>query len=148
MKVILVKDTPQVGQKNDIVDVSNGHARNFLIPNGFALAATDALVAQAEAEREKTLAERKAQEEALLSELKKVDGETITLEAKANEQGHLFEGITAAQIIAAINTEKATAFTESHISLKKPLKEVGDHALTVAVGEGEASVTVAVKATE
>lgn len=146
MKVILVKDTPHVGQKNDIVDVSSGHARNFLIPHGFALTATDALVAQAEEKREKQTAERQAAEEQLLETLKTIDGATITIKAKANEQGHLFKGITADEVVKALNDEKNTSFDVSHFSLKKPIKETGEHAVVVTVGEGSATFTANVEA--
>lgn len=146
MKVILVKDTPNVGQRHDIVNVSNGHGRNFLIPNGFATEATEALIVKAEAEREKTEAERKAMEENLLKTLASIDGETVTLKVKANDKGHLFEGITSEQIVSVLNAEKKTTFTASHLSLEKPIKEIGDHAIVITVGEGSATFTAKIEA--
>lgn len=148
MKVILLKDTPHVGQKDDVVNVSNGHARNFLIPRGFADEASSSRIAESEATRAQREKDREAAVETLLVELNKFDGETVTLKAKANEQGHLFEGITANAVVKAINDQKGTSFEAAHIGLKKPLKETGEHSVTITVGEGSATGAVVIEAEE
>ena len=95
MKVILLKDVAKVGLKDEVKEVSNGYAQNFLIQRGFAEAATTKKIEGAK----KKVAERSAQQEAdvnaLEEGLKKLKGEGLVVRATANEKEHLFEAVSA-----------------------------------------------------
>lgn len=103
MKVILLKDVKNVGKKGDVVNSSDGYARNFLLPRGLAKEATDSslhvLNNQKEAERRKKTAEIEAAQK-LAEELK---GKEITLKVKCGEGGRLFGSITGKDIADEFN---------------------------------------------
>jgi large subunit ribosomal protein L9 len=146
MKVILLKDIPKIGRKFDIKDVAEGHALNFLVPKGLAKIASPHAVAQINSEKERVKAEEKIQEELLLKNLDTIKVLKLVLKEKANEKGHLFAGITkeilASEILKATRLNLDTEF----IKLDKPIKEVGEHKVTVEAMNKKAQFTVVVEA--
>lgn len=146
MKVIFLKDVPKVGKKFETKDISDGYALNFLIPKGLAQAATKDAVKRLETLKAKDEAERKIQEDLLLKNLKEIEGKTITLSEKANEKGHLFAGIHKVELIPAIESQTRVQIHPDFILLDKPIKEVGEHPITVAVKDKKATFTLEVKA--
>lgn len=105
MKVILLADVKGVGKKGEVINASDGYARNFLLPRKFAQEATDAnmnvLNLKKEAERRKKLAEIEAAQK-LADELK---GKAIKIAAKSGENGRLFGSITSKDIADALNAQ-------------------------------------------
>ena len=79
MKIILLKDVTKLGRKFDVKEVSSGHAINFLIPNGLAIAATTESMKRFELERAKTEGERKVQDELFINNLKSLDGISLNI---------------------------------------------------------------------
>ena len=130
MKVILLKDTPKIGKKFEIKNVSNGYAQNYLIPNKLAEIATketEARIALAKSlHDEKT----KATEAELLKKLKGIKDAVITIEEKANDKGVLFAGIRGDELVSHIKKELDLDISPEHIVLKEPIKEIGEHILT------------------
>ena len=102
MKVILRSDVDGVGKRGDICDVSNGYARNFLLPRGLAIKATDGAVNQAASMRRardlRDAEDRSAAEEVARS----LVARTITISAKAGAEGKLYGSVTAADITEAV----------------------------------------------
>ncbi len=147
MKVILRKNVPNVGSKHDIKDVSDGYAQNFLIRRGLADVATPERIAKAQRSAEHTAQEKEATTEALKSGIASLkDGVTIT--AKANEQGHLFEGVHEDDIADALSKNMNVAVNAGSIVLDAAIKEVGEHTAAVKVGTESLKVTVVVVASE
>ncbi|MCR4334134.1 MAG: 50S ribosomal protein L9 [Patescibacteria group bacterium] len=133
MKIILLKDTPKVGKKYDVKDISDGYALNLLIPKGFAEIATEKAVKRVSVEKAKEDIEKKIQEDLLLKNLNDMNGIVIEMAGKANEKGHLFAGIHSAEIAPEITKQTRLIISPEFIKLDKPIKEVGEHEITVQV---------------
>ncbi len=102
MKVLLHADVPKLGYFGDIVEVKVGYARNYLIPQGIAVMPTKANIKAIEEERARKVEVRRLQREALVKAADRVAGAEVTIEANANEQGHLYGSITESMIAEAL----------------------------------------------
>jgi len=102
MKVILRSDLKGLGKRGDIVEVSEGHARNFLLPKGHAITATDGAVSQATAMRRARDLRDAQDRESAQAVASKLVSTTITIKVKAGAEGRLFGSVTAADVAAAI----------------------------------------------
>lgn len=127
MKVILRADVDQVGRRGELVDVSDGHARNHLIPKGLAMRATDSAEAQAEhmrkaAEVRDTKAIEAAQEIATALVPK-----VITIEAKVHDEGALFGAVSEHEIVAAVAAQTEVELDRKAITIDEPIKTTGTH---------------------
>ena len=131
MKIILLKDVQKVGRKYDIKEVSDGYALNLLIPRGLATTATPQAVKKVEMMKANDMTEKKIQGELLLKNLETIKNLTITLKEKANEKGHLFAGVTKEMLAEKILKETRLNIDPESIILEKPLKEIGEHKVTV-----------------
>lgn len=145
MQVILKGDVEKLGQRGDIVDVSRGYVRNFLVPRGLAEVATPSKLEEARrqmeeaAERDRRLAERA---EEIAETLNK---SVITIEARTGEDERLFGSVTAANIADAIERARGIHLDRRKVRLEEPIKSLGTHQVPVQVhGEIEASVKVIV----
>ena len=124
MKVILTERVPALGNIGEIVNVSAGHARNYLVPNGFAMVADDSnkrlLVAQ-----QKSLAKKmKAQKDAAIEVKKKIEGLTLELIKKVGASGKLFGTVTNAELAKELSA-KGFEVERRQIQLETPIKGLG-----------------------
>ena len=136
MKVLLRQDISGVGRRGDIVSVSSGHARNFLLPRGLAIAATDGAVVQATSmRRARDLREAADREsaQAIVAELAK---RTNQVQAKAGSEGRLFGSVTASDIAQAVSTQAGITLDRKSIEIASPIRTVGDHNVTVELFAG------------
>lgn len=145
MKVILLEDLPKLGKRGDVVSVKDGYARNFLIPKGLAVVATEEEISRLkeEALRKKEKEERKKR--ALLELKQNVDGKEIVLKARAGAKGKLFGSITTGEIAEAIKKSLGVEIDKKVIELNSPIKEVGEYLVRLKLGmgiEGEIKVKV------
>ena len=140
MKVLLYEDIKRLGWLGDVVEVTEGYARNYLLPQGLAKVATEAnirAIAQEKAKRgEQRLREQKRIEKAAEA----VDGAEAVLAARANEQGVLFGSVTEPMIAANL---RAQGFEVADEIVKMPehIKHVGTHDVTLRFAE-ELTATV------
>jgi large subunit ribosomal protein L9 len=147
MDVILLERVAKLGQIGDTVKVKHGFARNFLLPNGKALRATEAnkkkfegMKAQIEAQN----LERKNEAEAVA---KKVDGKSVILVRQAGETGQLYGSVSTRDIADAL-TKDGVSVERRQIVLNAPIKTIGLHVLPVALHpEVEVKITVNVART-
>jgi len=146
MQVILLKDVAGVGRKHEVKNVAEGHARNLLIPGGLATPATAARVKELEAQCTRSVEGRKLQTDLLLKNIASLNGTTVIIEAKANEQGHLFKGIHREEIAAEIARRAHIEIPAEAIRLGEPLKEIGEREISVSVGENKATFKLLVQA--
>ena len=145
MKVILLQDVPKIGRKHEVKNVSDGHAVNFLIPRKLAVFATNEATKRAKEGETQRAEGQQLELTALRAALKALSGKTIIVRARGNEQGHLFRGIDAEEIAKAI-ADQARLFLEAKaIELERPIKEIGEHALTIRAGGVSASITLSVQ---
>ncbi|EAX47329.1 ribosomal protein L9 [Thermosinus carboxydivorans Nor1] len=133
MKVILVQEVKKLGKKGDIIEVSEGYARNYLLPHKLAVAATDANVnafkqqKEAEARRQ----QRQLDEARLLaSQLAKL---SVKVAVKTGEGGKLFGSVTGKDIADALAAQHGLEIDKRKIELKEAIKALGTYPVTIRV---------------
>ncbi len=148
MKVILLSDVKNVGKKYDLVDVAPGYARNFLFARELGEAVTKTSAKRVADLQKKREVEAKRQEDLLEKAFAGVKDATITLKRTANEEGHLYAGVTKEDLAAALAKEIGVPLRAEHIDLEKPLKAVGEFTIHAQVGEKKAQFKVIIEAAE
>ncbi|HVS29451.1 MAG TPA: 50S ribosomal protein L9 [Solirubrobacteraceae bacterium] len=139
---ILLEDVESLGGKGDIVDVSPGYLRNYLLPRKLAQSATRASLEAARQRREsaeraqREAAERAQQNAALLTKT------VLTIFQQAGEDGRLFGSVTSQDVADAIREARGIRVDRRRIQLPEPIRSVGTHMVTVEVSDG---VTVDIK---
>ena len=141
-QAILLSDVETLGERGDVVDVSPGYLRNFLVPRKLAQPATAGSIA--EAQRRKESAERalqeasdKAQENAAL-----LSKTVLTITHAAGDDGRLFGSVTAQEIVDAIRQARGLRLDKRKVQLDEPIKQTGSHMVKVEVHDG---VTATIK---
>ena len=146
MKVLLKKDVENLGYSGEIFDVSAGYGRNYLIPQGLAIPATDSAVRQAAKWIEQAAARREQlrQEYAALTE--RLNGTVLTFEAASGERGRLYGSITTAEIADKLNEEMGLEVSRKKISVDgKAIRQIGNHPAVVRLdAEFQATIRIAV----
>jgi len=141
MKIILTKSVPDLGDKGDVVDVSDGYARNYLVPKKFAVKASDGALKQADAMRQaRAEAERKSLDEAqILAD--SLAGTRVVVAARAGDAGNLFGSIGANDVAEAIVKFTGIDIDRKIVAIDEPIKEIGLHEVTL---KPHADISVAV----
>lgn len=130
MKVLLKQDVPKIGKKGELLEVKEGYARNFLIPNGLAVEATGGTLKQLDEEK-KALERRKAKEKEEAQALAaKIKGVTVTLKHKAGEEGRLFGSITSSEVAEALK-QKGFEIDKKQVLVDDPIRLVGKYDVKV-----------------
>jgi large subunit ribosomal protein L9 len=136
MQVILIQDVDNLGAANELVNVKNGYARNYLIPGKFAVEANAANKKQLD-ERMKVRAKKEA---AMLAEINKVitvlKESPIKIGAKTGTSGKIFGSVTSLQIARAIRDQKGYEIDRKRITLPDEVKELGTYKATIDFGNG------------
>jgi len=124
MKVIFKADVKGQGKKGEVKEVSDGYARNYLIPRGLAVEATEGNLKQLASQKEKE-AERKAQQQAAAQEVAaKLNEMVLTIKAKAGEGGRLFGAVTAKRLAEELASQGVKVDRKT-IQLPEPIRELG-----------------------
>jgi large subunit ribosomal protein L9 len=146
VKVILREDMDNLGDAGEVVSVRPGYARNYLIPQGKAIAATAAHVRELEHQK-RVIADKVARERKVLeAERSRIDGVVVEITAQAGEEGKLFGSVTAVMIAEKL-AERGLEVDRRRIALAEPIKELGEHVVNVRLRHGiEATITVKVAA--
>ncbi|HLD52551.1 50S ribosomal protein L9 [Sediminibacterium sp.] len=136
MQVILIQDVDNLGGKNELVTVKNGYARNFLIPQKFAVEASPSNMKQLE-EKLKVKAKKEA---AMLAEINKVievlKSSPVKVGAKTGTSGKIFGAVTSLQITRAIRDQKGYEIDRKRITIVDDVKELGTYKATIDFGNG------------
>jgi large subunit ribosomal protein L9 len=146
MKIVLLKDVKNVGKKHELKTVADGFALNSLIPQGMAEVATAKVMARVELVRKQEEADKKVREDLLAKTLKSLHDAVVTVVAEANEKGHLFAGLHAAEIAPLVKAQTGIDLMPEFIVLDKPIKEVGEFKIDVKVQGQQATFKLVVKA--
>jgi large subunit ribosomal protein L9 len=146
MKVILLQDVPNVGESGSIQNVSDGFARNYLIPQGLAEMGTPGRIKQAE-QRIHAQQRKIEKQEAEMQDLSdRIDGLRVEIEARVGKQGRLYGSITAPEIASAVSSALGEEIDRRRVELSDPIRSAGEHSVAIhLVGRLRPSVTVAVK---
>ena len=146
MKVLFLVDVPTKGNAGEIKAISDGYARNFLIPRGLALAATPDVVRQAESAIRKKQAERDLTQEKLAGLKEQIEGIRVCLKARAGAEDRLFGSITAADIAAELSRAVDAPVDKRQVVLDKPLRRLGEYEVTVRLAKDlESHITVTIE---
>jgi large subunit ribosomal protein L9 len=146
MKVVLLKDVKKMGRAHETVEVSDGYALNYLIPNRFAQTATGGMVRTAETRKAKTVADREMRVKLLAQNLKQLKDARIVVKATANEQGHLYDAVGEEEISKAAKESAGIDLPEDAIKLERRIKELGTFEINVAAGDQEGTFSLVVEA--
>jgi large subunit ribosomal protein L9 len=135
MELLLRQNVEHLGRVGDVVKVKPGFARNYLLPMGLAVPVTKANLAEIEHARAVALAEEQARMATYKELVQKLAETSVTVEGRANEEGHLFGSVNQAQIALALR-EKGFAIDEKMVRLEQPLKEIGVFDVTLHLHQG------------
>src|ERR687886_1635040 len=141
-QAILLKDVENVGDRGEVVEVSPGYLRNFLLPRKLAQAATPASIADAKRRMEaqeraaRELAERAQENAALLSRT------VLTIPQPAGDDGRLFGSVTAQDVVEAVRQARGIKLDRRKVHLDQPIRTTGTHMVAIEVHDG---VTAQVK---
>ena len=147
MKVILLKEIKNLGKRGEIKEITDGYARNFLLPQKLAELATPANQRQLAQEQARQAAAGRKQTDQLKQLVEKIDSLRLEAVMPSNPAGHLFGSVNEQKIIDLLK-EKDIEITKKQIILAKPIKQVGSHRVVIDLGEGIGSgeIILAVKA--
>ncbi len=136
MKVLLRSDVKGVGRRGDVVDVKSGFARNFLMPNGQALAATDSMALQAASMRKARDLRDAQSREAAETQRGVIEKASLSIAARAGANGRLFGSVTESDVVNAIRTATSISLERGQITLTEHIKELGTSSATVELFDG------------
>ncbi|WP_058486055.1 50S ribosomal protein L9 [Defluviitalea phaphyphila] len=131
MKIILLQDVKKHGKKGDIINVSDGYARNYLIPKGLGIEATKAAINDLNLKK-KAEARRKQEELDKANKLKdEMKDKIVTIKVKSGEGGRLFGSVTSKEISVAAKKQLNLTFDKKKILLDEPIKSLGNHIVSI-----------------
>jgi len=135
MKVIFLKDVPNVARTGEIREVASGYGRNFLIPQGLALLANSSAIRLVETQH-RTKARHQAESESEFLELaKQLDGKEITLEARVGAKDRLYGSITTADIAAKLQDSARLVVDKRKVELAEPIRHLGSYEVVVRLAK-------------
>ena len=132
MKVVLRSTVEGLGKRGEIIDVSDGHGRNYLIPKGLAMRATDGVeresVAMRRVENQRDTANREAAQELA----NRIGATPFTIAARASDEGRLFGSVGPNEIVGAA-AHAGITIDRRVVEMEEPIKEIGDHSVTIVL---------------
>lgn len=131
MVVILLKDVKGTGKAGEVVKVSDGYARNMLLPKGFAKEATEGNIRNLEKQKELAEEKRAEQKAAAEKQAEKINNITLTIKSKGGDSGKLFGSITSKDIADALQKQEDIKIDKKKIVLDSPIKQTGAAEVTV-----------------
>lgn len=145
MQVVLLKDLKGLGRAGDVANVSDGYARNFLIPQGLASVADEQAIREVQTHRHKAQMRSEAQSELSAKLAKKLRGQSLEFALPADEKGHLYAGLKESEILAKIKAREATLPSSAKLVDYSPIKKVGDHKTVINLDSEVAEINITVK---
>jgi len=130
IELLLIQTVDHLGKQGDVVEVRPGFANNYLLPQGLATMATDHHKRMVEKHREKLVAIEKARLKSLLDMAAELSKQSVTIEANASDEGHLYGSVSATDIVAALKGMNLDV-TRDQLKMEGVLKEVGLYSVKV-----------------
>ncbi len=134
MKVILQQDVKGQGKKGQMVEVSDGYARNFLLPRKLALEATSDNINTMKVKEKARLAQIEREKEAAMENAKKLSSCTVKISAKAGKDGRLFGSVTAKEIAEALGQQFGIVLEKNRLVLSENIKSFGTFEVKCKLG--------------
>jgi large subunit ribosomal protein L9 len=149
MKVILTQDVKNLGKEGDVKDISDGYARNYLIPRGLVVEATKANIKEKE-DQTNRLQKQKEREQTEAQALRdRLNGKSITVTARSGGGDKLFGAVTTKEIADALNKKFKVKLDKKKVDLGEPIKHLGEYPVKIKIYPLiQAEITVRVEATE
>lgn len=145
MRVVLRADLASVGKRGDIVEVSDGFARNYLVPRGAAIMATPGVTAQAASMRRSRDTRDARDRESAEVVARQLVPAVIRIQARSGPEGRLFGSVTAADVVQAVSDQVGIELDRRRLALEDPIKALGVHEVPVKLhSDVEFRVTVEV----
>jgi large subunit ribosomal protein L9 len=145
MRIVLRTDLANLGKRGDICDVSDGYARNYLLPKGHAIIASQGVEAQAGSMRRSRDLRDAKDREAAETVARKLVAAVIRIPARAGAEGRLFGSVTAHDVAQAVAEQTGVELDRRRLRLEEPIKSLGTHEVPVKLhSDVEFRVTVEV----
>ena len=136
MKVILLDNIKGVGKKDEVINASDGYARNFLFPKNLAVEANKENMAKLQAKKDSKQHQKDLEKEAAYEMMKKLKDITIKIPVKAGENGKIFGGVTAKEIAENLKSQCKMEIDKKKIILAEPIKTLGNFQVEIKLYEG------------
>ncbi|MBQ8160873.1 MAG: 50S ribosomal protein L9 [Clostridia bacterium] len=136
MKVILLQDVKNMGKRDDIINVSDGYARNFLFPQKLAMEAKPGALKEVERKRAAEAAREAERRAEATEKAKLLKDKGVTLPVKCGEKGRLYGSVTTAEIAQALEKQYGIKVDKKKIELSEAIKQVGDVSMSVWLYSG------------
>ncbi len=136
MKVILLEDIKGVGKKDEVINSSDGYARNYLFPKKLAVEASRENMAKLQAKQESRQFRKDQEKEEAMKIASKLKEIIVTIKVKAGENGKIFGGVTAKEIAENLNKEHKIVVDKKKIMLKETIKTLGVYPVEIKLYEG------------
>ena len=136
MRVIFVQDVPEVAKAGEIKEVADGYGRNFLLPRKLAVLASSSELKKLEAQRQAEARHRIRSEVQVETIAERLQGLSLTLQARAGAQGRLYGSITAADIAKEIQKLTGEEVDKRKIELEEPLRQLGSYEVSIRLSGG------------
>lgn len=136
MKVILLDNIKGVGKKDEVINASDGYARNYLFPKKLAVEANNENMLKLKAKQNSNDYKKSVEKDEATKLVNKLKEIKLTLQVKAGENGKIFGGVTAKEISEALKTEHNIDIDKKKIMLKETIKELGTRTVDIKLYEG------------
>ncbi len=136
MKVILLEKYKKLGQVGEVINVKNGFARNYLIPNAKAVQATKSNVASFEAKKSEFIEQSNKKEEEAQKLAKKINDKIVAVIKQAGDDGRLYGAVNSSEITEGLNKVAGTEISRKQIILNYSIKIIGFYNIDIDLGEG------------
>ncbi len=135
MKVILLKDISGKGKAGELVEVTEGHGRNFLLPRGLALVAVPGVMKEAQRKIQKEEKRRDQEREGLLELARRIEGTEVKLQVRTGEDDRLFGSVTAADVAKELSRMVDFPIDKRKVELDKTLRQAGSYEVSIKLAQ-------------
>ena len=136
MKVILKADIKGVGKKGEVINASDGYARNFLFPKNLAVEANNENMLELKAKQDSVKFQKNQEKEKAKQIAEKLSGILLKMKVKAGENGKIFGGVSAKEIAQELENQYKIVVDKKKIDLKEPIKTLGTRIVEIKLFEG------------
>lgn len=149
MKVLLKEDIKSMGKKGEVVNVSDGYARNYLLPRGLAVEADEGVIKAVRAQKQAEDTKVQRERERALEQAKLISEKSLVIKVKCGENGKLFGSVTNKEIADEMERQMGIKVDKKKVELDEPIKNIGRFKAKVRLFPGvDASITVVVEGLE
>ncbi len=146
MKVILLEDVRKLGNKGQVIEVSDGYARNYLFPKGLAVEASDGRLKELQNKALQAEKKKEKEDEKAVKLKEKIDKQTVSVKAKCGEGGKLFGAVTSKEIADALKAGFKVDIDKKKIEIKEPIRHLGEYEVKIKIHPSvQADITIVVE---